>query len=154
MPVGLQPGLLRADGDRERLRAGRVGLAHAGVESLMTKRVISVAPDCPIADVLKKLHVYRISCIVVCEEEIPIGVISERDAVGIAYNLASGREETRSLARELMSSSVTTILEGDSLEDAIALVESERIRHLPVVDVSGRLVGLLTQTDLLRASLR
>ncbi len=120
------------------------------VESLMTTKVITVDPDCPIAEVVEKLRAYRISCVIVCEKEIPIGLISERDIVGIAFNYASGKGETRKLAREIMSDSVTTIDSCDSLDDAIALVEGQRIRHLPVTDVAGRLVGLVTQTDLLR----
>lgn len=120
------------------------------VESLMTRKVITVDPDCPIADVVKKLRTYRISCVIVCEEEIPIGLISERDIVGIAFNYACGKGETRKLAREIMSDPVTTIDSCDSFDDAIALVEGQRIRHLPVTDVAGRLVGLVTQTDLLR----
>ena len=52
-----------------------------------------------------------------------------------------------------MSPHLTTVKLGDSFEHAIEIVEEERIRHLPVVDDDGRLVGLLTQTDLLRAAL-
>ncbi len=119
----------------------------------MTRKVIRLEPDCPVPDVLKKLHAYRISCVVVCEGDIPIGVISERDIVGLAYKLISGREGIPAAARELMSSPVITVRASDSIDQAIALVEKHHIRHLPVVDENGRLAGLLTQTDLLRAGI-
>jgi CBS domain-containing protein len=122
------------------------------LESLMTKKVVSVEPECPLAEVLNKLRAYRISCLVVCEEGVPLGLISERDVVGVAYNYVSGRGEERTTARELMSSSLITVNMQASLDEAIAVVEEHRIRHLPVIE-DGQLVGLLTQTDLLRASL-
>ena len=117
----------------------------------MTSKVISVEPDCPISDVVGKLHAYRISCVVVCQDEVPMGVITERDVVGFAFTLVSGREESREQAADLMSSSVTTLPIDASLDDALELVDRDRIRHLPVVDADQRLVGLVTQTDLLRA---
>ena len=122
------------------------------IDSLMTRKVIRVEPDCPVVDVLKKLHAYRISCVVVCEDDRPIGIISERDVVGLAYKLTSGRAGIPQAAQELMSSSVISTCVSDSLQDAIELVEKHHIRHLPVVEVDGSLVGLITQTDLLRAS--
>ena len=90
----------------------------------------------------------------VCQDEVPIGIISERDIVSIAYNAVAGHGEERQQALDLMSPSLKTIKLGESFEHAIEIVEEERIRHLPVVDDDGRLVGLLTQTDLLRAALR
>ena len=125
----------------------------SSIENLMTRKVVSVEPDASILDVLNKLRAYRISCVVVCQDEVPIGMISERDIISIAYNLVAGHNEERERASDLMSPNLTTIQLSDSFEHAIEIVEAERIRHLPVVDDDGRLVGLLTQTDLLRAAL-
>lgn len=126
-------------------------MAPVTVETLMTSKVVSVRPETPIADVVGKLHAYRISCVVVCEDEMPLGIISERDVIGYAYGLVSDRDELRRTAGELMSSGVTTVGPEDSLEHALDLVVEQRIRHLPVVDADGRLLGLLTQTDIMRA---
>ena len=48
-----------------------------------------------------------------------------------------------------MSSPVTTIRSTDNLEDAASLAQSVSIRHLPVVDGDGRLLGVVAQSDLL-----
>ena len=120
------------------------------LETIMTRKVVSVAPDATITDVIDKLYAYKISCIVVCEESLPVGMISERDIVGVAMNLAAGKVESREQARDLMSTSLTTVQAGDSLEQALELAIEQRIRHLPVVDDRGWLVGLVTQSDLLR----
>ncbi len=47
---------------------------------------------------------------------------------------------------------VITISPDTSLEDAMVLMEKEHIRRLPVVDKSGGLVGIVTESDLIKAS--
>jgi CBS domain-containing protein len=121
------------------------------VASFMTPKVVSVAVDCPLTEILKKLYAYGVSCLLVCEEDAPVGIISERDIVGIALNLASGKGETRETARDLMTSPLTTVRVDASLADALEIVNEQRIRHLPVVDAEGALVGLVTQSNLLQA---
>lgn len=51
---------------------------------------------------------------------------------------------------EWMTAQPVTIAPEESLRSARALMEQHRIRHLPVVDGSGHLIGVLTQRDLLR----
>ena len=53
------------------------------LETIMTRKVVSVAPDATIADVIGKLYAYKISCVVVCEGSLPVGMISERDMVSV-----------------------------------------------------------------------
>ncbi len=121
------------------------------VEDFMSKDVICVEPGCPIDNVLQDISACRISCVVVCEENRPVGIITERDVVQVAANRARGLEEPRRMAGEVMTSPVTTIRSCDPLDAAIALTKGGKLRHLPVVDSVGELVGLLTQTDLLTA---
>jgi diacylglycerol O-acyltransferase / wax synthase len=59
--------------------------------------------------------------------------------------------DTPSVA-DLMTAPVQTIAPDDTLGDAWRLMRSARIRHLPVVDDGGRLVGLITHRDLLGAA--
>jgi malate dehydrogenase (oxaloacetate-decarboxylating) len=80
-----------------------------------------------------------------------VGIISERDIVGIALNLASGKGEERQTAGEVMTSPLITIDADAPVEDALEMATEQRIRHLPVVDAQGVLVGLVTQSNLLHA---
>lgn len=52
-----------------------------------------------------------------------------------------------------MSANVVTLTAGQSLPLARELMKMKRIRHLPVVDDAGRLVGLVTHRDLLEAAI-
>ena len=56
------------------------------------------------------------------------------------------------LVNELMTRSLYTVNENDTLVHARELMLAHRIRHLPVVDGDNRFIGLLTQRDLLAAS--
>jgi len=56
------------------------------------------------------------------------------------------------LVREIMSRPVFTVRSTDTLREAWELMRDQRIRHLPVVDESGRLVGIVTDRDLRGAS--
>ncbi len=56
------------------------------------------------------------------------------------------------LVNDLMTRSLHTVNEHDTLVHARELMLAHRIRHLPVVDGENRFVGLLTQRDLLAAS--
>lgn len=50
--------------------------------------------------------------------------------------------------RSLMISEPITILKGTSIQEAIDVMKSHSIRHLPVVSIGGRLEGLVTLSDL------
>jgi CBS domain-containing protein len=120
------------------------------VRSRMAAKVIRVEPDCPVLELVKKLRAYRISCVLVCEEDALLGIVSERDVVGVALAALSG-QPVPATARELMTPNPTTVTPATPLEEAAETLLEERVRHLPVVDDDGRFAGLLTQTDLLRA---
>ena len=55
--------------------------------------------------------------------------------------------------RDLMTRSVRTLGRNDKLSTADSLMQSERIRHLPVLDEAGRLVGIVSQRDLFFSAL-
>ena len=120
------------------------------IESIMTKEIVSVEPSLPIQESLGRMRAGRLSCVVVCEGTVPVGMISERDVVAIAASPLSAKQ-TGLTAGDFMSSPVTTVNATDSLEDVVTEAELAGIRHLPVVDEEGQLVGLVTQSDLLRA---
>lgn len=55
--------------------------------------------------------------------------------------------------RDLMTSTVVAVRGSDSLETVWDLMTHHRIRHVPVVDAAGRLIGLVSHRDLLREAL-
>ena len=120
------------------------------IEEVMTKEVEVVSPDTPLPDLVAAMLGRRISCVIVCEEQVPVGVISERDLVGVLANDISGHG-LPAHARDVMSRTPVTVGRDWSLEHAIETIQDHSIRRLPVVDARGGLVGIVTQTDLVAA---
>lgn len=56
--------------------------------------------------------------------------------------------------RDLMTKEVRTVGRNDKVTDADALMDSARVRHLPVLDEEGALAGILSRRDLYRTALR
>ena len=56
------------------------------------------------------------------------------------------------LVRELMTLKPIVVTPGMTVPDALTLIRGRKIQHLPVVDEKGKLVGIVTEQDLLHAS--
>ncbi len=76
-----------------------------------------------------------------------VGIVTLRDLQLAARFF---REAPAEVA-DVMHTPVVTISPDSPLEDAARLMMEKRIGCLPVVDVNGRLIGMLTETDLFRA---
>ena len=122
------------------------------VGEAISRDVHSVPPHFSLLGAVELMKSEQISCIVVCNEnQEAVGIFSERDLVWVMeLNLTSqGMSEVEIGA--CMSSPVTTASESMLLTEAVATMQVERIRRLPVVDDGNKLVGILTQTDIIRA---
>jgi len=93
----------------------------------------------------------RSSCVWVLEDEKVIGVMTERDVVRIS---AQQQDLNRLLVREVMTHPVITLRESEltDLFLAINLLQQYHIRHLPLLDDHGLLVGMVTHESLRQIS--
>ena len=123
------------------------------VKSLMTKNVSCLPSDAPLRDALELMVEHRFSCVIVKQEQVPIGIVTERDLVKILSCDDHGRNLSQPISN-FMSSPVLSLNQNDSLFDAMVINRAEKIRHMPVVDNAGELVGLVTMTDLVNAHFR
>ncbi len=121
------------------------------VETIMTADVEAVVSTTTIEDVARLMSERRLSCVVVCNRDVPIGVISERDLAQLLTRLIAAPDLPLGTAASLMSSPVVSVHAKSTLGMANYKVEQHAIRRLPVVDDLGKLVGIVTQTDLVRA---
>jgi diguanylate cyclase (GGDEF)-like protein len=119
------------------------------VADLMTRNVVWVAAQAQARDVIDAMGRKRISCTVVCEAGVPVGIVTERDLV--AKVVGRTAPDAALGAADLMSAPVVTIPEAMAAHEALELARARKIRHLPVVDGEGKLAGIVTQTDLLNA---
>jgi len=119
----------------------------------MQRNPVTVRVTCSIEEAAREMASRRYSSLLVVNETGSIvGIVTERDAVrAIATN--DGTSFAQRPVRDIMSSPVISVVATTPLKDAIAELQTAGIRRLLVVDGAGRSVGLVTQTDLLRAAL-
>lgn len=85
------------------------------------------------------------SAVVTDATDQPIGIITEQDIVRrVAFRI-----DSKTPVGELMTSPVETIHENDYLYHGIARMQRMKLRHMPVMDSSGRVVGILNQHEAL-----
>ncbi|MFQ5469796.1 MAG: CBS domain-containing protein [Gammaproteobacteria bacterium] len=126
------------------------------VKDMMTMDVVTCFPEDLLVDIASQIATNKFSCIVVIEDRKPVGIITERDLVKLLVKSLQGTTWDDQAIREFMTSPVITVDEDMPLEDVIVMkAHKNEIRHMPVIDIiTGELVGILTQTDIIEASIR
>lgn len=117
------------------------------VGSVVGRGPVFVDADVSLRAVARILWSESIGILVVGDERRPLGVISERDVV---TDLARGGDPDTRTARDAMTSYLISARREDPIYDAAAQMLDDMIRHMPVVDGDGRIVGIVSVRDLLR----
>ena len=143
------------------------------VADVMTRTVVAVTPETPLKDVAAVMVAKGISGVPVVDADgAVVGVVSEADFVikergveGVRHRLLArvfgeSRQTKRELAKieattagEAMTAPAVTVAASDALKSAAEIMSSRKINRLPVVD-GGRLVGIVTRADVVRAFVR
>ena len=108
----------------------------------------SIAPGDSVLDALKLMAEKGIGALLVMEGKNIVGIVTERD---YARKIALlGRTSAATLVRDVMTRDVLYVRPGQSSEECMAIMTSNRLRHLPVVDDAGQLQGLISIGDLVK----
>ncbi|MBN4055166.1 diguanylate cyclase [bacterium AH-315-K03] len=119
------------------------------IRELMTPVSSAAAPNDTLSKAISLMQASRHSCVLVIDDGIPVGIITERDVVGLFSNaINQNMFEDLTLAK-VMTTELICVKEDTSLYDGLNLAWEKKLRHLPVVNDLGYLVGLVTQTDML-----
>jgi IMP dehydrogenase len=111
---------------------------------LVYDTALTLAPTDTVSDAMGLLHKRAHGAVIVVAEGRPVGVVTERDCAGADRFTRLG---------EVMSGRLVTLPAGTSARQAFDLLADEHHRLAPVVDEDGLLVGVLTRTGALRATL-
>ena len=113
----------------------------------MTKNPVIVSPDTLLPVCARKMLSNNVGALIVKDKDKPIGIITEKDIVEEAVGKELNIKKTK--VRDIMSNLLITITPDADLSEAIKTMKREDVRRLPVV-YNNKLVGLLTQKDILR----
>ena len=116
------------------------------VQSAMHKGVEWVGPDTPVTELAKLMRQHDVGSIPIGEDDRLIGMVTDRDIVckGLAQN---GFDARRATARDVMTEGIHCCQEHDDLAKAVRHMEELKVRRLPVINKSKRMVGILSLGD-------
>ncbi len=120
----------------------------SAVKGIMTKPIITTETDSSVHEAAELISSKNVGSIVVVQKRKPVGIVTERDIVERV--VAKGFDASKVLMEEIMSKPLIAVKSNLSLINAIRFMQKKKIRRLLVIE-KKRLIGIVTQRDLLRA---
>jgi len=109
---------------------------------------ITMDPDDTVMDAINKMVDAGIGSVLIQRGEGAVdGIFSERDLMIRVARL--GIDPTQTLLRDVMTRNVIVLPRSATLDQAIAIMAKHEIHHLPIVEESGKLAGVLSLKNLL-----
>ncbi len=131
---------------RRKVRGSIARLKGLRVGDIMSRYLITVRPDETVVGAATKMVAEAISCLVVMDGEKLAGIVTERDYL---HKVPLSGDAFKMRVRDIMTAGVVTVSPSMSLVDAVHLMKERHFRRL-VVEEKGKLLGVVTQNDLLR----
>lgn len=123
-----------------------IAIHKTRIGQIVSRNVVTVPPETALTEAIVLMARARISCLIVAEKKRPVGIFTERDLV----RAVARRAELGSLTvGALMTSPVVTIHKELSLYEAYGIMLANKIRHHVVVDGADRVMGVMSQSDLI-----
>jgi CBS domain-containing protein len=119
-----------------------------GLKQCCREEVIAVTPDTSVLEVAKIMEQKNVGSVVVVSGERPVGIITDRDLVVRIF--AQGKSHEGLSAQDVMTKDLVTLTDATGIYEAIEQITDLGIRRMPLVDNSGRLIGIITLDDIIR----
>jgi CBS domain-containing protein len=139
---------------------------HSLVKDLMTTQVVTVGPATPFKEIVARLAEHRVSAVPVVDDAgLVLGVVSEADLLlkqehpdtdadvppfWTKRRRAEHDKAAGSTARDLMTVAVVAIAPDATVAEAARRMHTTQVKRLPVLGEGGRLLGILSRSDLLK----
>lgn len=117
------------------------------IKSLMSKPVKTVKRKATIKEAVKIMAKKAISCVVISEKKIPIGIFTKRDLLSV---VEAGMNLNKTKIEPVMHTPVLAIKESENIFTAARHMDSMEVRRFILVDRSAKLLGIITETDIVR----
>lgn len=123
------------------------------ITTWMTVDVVVVDPEKTVHEACAIMVDRRIGSLVIIDEENrPVGIFTERDSL---YKVSGkGLDVKTTRIKDVMSTDMKTARTEESFKNVYNMMTAYKIRHLPIVDERGLLVGIVSVRDLLRFNMR
>ncbi|MBC8170257.1 MAG: CBS domain-containing protein [Anaerolineae bacterium] len=132
-------------------------LNNVSIKTWMTSPVITITPDTPITDADRFMQEKHVRRLVVVDDDQIVGLITKgdiREAKPSDATTLSIWELNYLLAQltvdRVMTRKLFTVHPDESISRAARLMLEHKISGLPVVDQAGKLIGIITESDMFR----
>jgi CBS domain-containing protein len=116
------------------------------VKDAMHRGVDWVGPDTPVSELARLMRDHDVGAIPIGENDHLIGMVTDRDIV--CKGLAQGDfDVSRATARDVMTEEIHCCRDDDDLAKAVRHMEELKVRRLPVINKSKRMIGILSLGD-------
>lgn len=120
---------------------------------LCTRQVVVAPPSLSVDEAARLMRERHVGCLVVVEQgdggRLPVGVLTDRDIV-LAVVAKDADAKTLRVG-DVMTATVASVRETDTLYDVLSTMRSRGVRRVPVTGPHGVLAGILTLDDVLNA---
>ena len=117
------------------------------ISSIMSKDVLSLEPEEFLKSAIQKMSSNNVSCVVVIQDKKPLGILTERD---IIYLMGINIDFNTVNLQTVMRSPVIAVSEETEIPEAANLMVINSLRRLVVVDGEHKVIGIVTQTDIIK----
>ncbi len=113
---------------------------------------VTVSASATVADAIRAMHDHKVGSVVVPNADgSPAGIFTERDVLNLC---AEGRTDFAKMSiRPCMTCAMTTGKPAETVSEVLVIMTARRFRHMPVVDDDGKMVGVVSIGDLVKAKL-
>ena len=111
------------------------------------RNILSISPNDSVYAAVERMSENNVGALLVLENGKLVGILSERDYARKV--ILKGKSSKNTLIREIMTPDVLCVSPETTVEECMALLTENRVRHLPVMD-GGKLTGIVSIGDLVK----
>lgn len=112
----------------------------------MTHEVVKIAPETSLVSAARTMRAIDVGLLPVCVRDEVVGMLTDRDIT--VRSVAEGRDPRTTEVQEVMTPRVVFCRPDDDVREAAALMQLVQLRRLPVMNEQGRLVGIVSLSDI------
>ena len=120
--------------------------------AILSRFVVTISRTATVQDAIQAMAGAKVGSVAVVDENVLEGIFSERDVM--LRVVAEGRDPKTTTVEEVMTSPVQTIQKRTTGEQALRIMVQNHIRHLPVVDETGKVQAMVSMRSLLEERIK
>jgi CBS domain-containing protein len=111
------------------------------------KILFTISKDMTVPQALRGMARESLSCLVIAQDDRPVGILTERDVARLSVDRG---DIWKLKVEQVMSSPVHTLSQQTPVHEAAKIMQKKNVRRVVVVDMDGKIVGLITQSDIVK----